>query len=226
LRFNRNKLLLDPYAKGIGRELKWADELFGYQIGHPEGDLSFDERDSAPFAPLAMVVDGNFDWADEKRPNVPWHETVIYEAHVRGMTKLHPDIPEPLRGTYAGMASDPILQHLKKLGVTAMELMPVHHFLHDRFLIEKGLRNYWGYNTLSFFAPEPSYATQRAEPENVIKEFKEMVMHGCHLSQNGLNDRPCGLDAVLTREECAISCHGVAQEPLVGISSPCGWLTT
>jgi glycogen operon protein len=175
LRFNPNKLLLDPYAKGIGRELKWADELFGYTIGHADGDLSFDQRDSAPFAPLGMVVDGNFDWSDEKRPNVPWHETIIYEAHVRGMTKLHPEIPERLRGTYAGMASDPVLQHLTKLGVTAVELMPVHHFLHDRVLIQKGLRNYWGYNTLSFFAPEPSYATNRADPAKVIKEFKEMV---------------------------------------------------
>ncbi|HWD21235.1 MAG TPA: hypothetical protein VHB20_18350, partial [Verrucomicrobiae bacterium] len=124
LRFNRNKLLLDPYAKGIGRELKWADELFGYQIGNPEGDLSFDERDSAAFAPLGMVVDGSFDWSDEKRPNVRWHDTVIYEAHVRGMTKLHPEIPEHLRGTYAGMASEPVLQHLQKLGITAIELMP------------------------------------------------------------------------------------------------------
>ncbi len=175
LRFNRNKLLLDPYAKGIGRELKWADELFGYQIGHSEADLSFDERDSAPFAPLAMVVDGNFDWSDEKRPNVPWHETVIYEAHVRGMTKLHPEVPEALRGTYAGMASDPILKYFEKLGITAVELMPVHHFLHDRFLIDKGLRNYWGYNSLSFFAPEPTYATNRADPEKIIQEFKQMV---------------------------------------------------
>jgi isoamylase len=175
LRFNCNKLLLDPYAKGIGRELKWADELFGYQIGHSEQDLSFDEGDSAHVAPLAMVVDGNFDWSDEKRPNIPWHETVIYEAHVRGMTKLHPEIPEALRGTYAGMASDPVLHHFQKLGITAVELMPVHHFLHDRFLIEKGLRNYWGYNSLSFFAPEPSYATNRADPARVIQEFKEMV---------------------------------------------------
>jgi glycogen operon protein len=175
LRFNPNKLLLDPYAKGIGRELKWADELFGYQIGNKDADLSFDERDSAPFAPLGMVVDGTFDWSDEKRPNIPWHEMVIYEAHVRGMTQLHPEVPEKLRGTYAGIASDPMLRHFQKLGITAVELMPVHHYLHDRLLIEKGLRNYWGYNTLNFFSPEPSYATNRFDPVKVIKEFKEMV---------------------------------------------------
>jgi isoamylase len=175
LRFNPNKLLLDPYTKAIGRELKWADELFSYEIGHAEADLSFDERDSAAFAPLGMVVDGSFDWNGEQRPSVVWHETVIYEAHVRGMTRLHPDVPENLRGTYAGAASEPMLQHLKRLGITAIELMPVHHFLHDRHLLEKGLRNYWGYNTLGFFAPEPSYAANRNDPDDVIREFKEMV---------------------------------------------------
>src|SRR5580698_4521388 len=174
LRFNPNKLLLDPYTKAIGRELKWADELFSYEIGHAEADLSFDERDSAAFAPLGMVIDGSFDWNGEQRPSVVWHETVIYEAHVRGMTRLHPDVPENLRGTYAGAASEPMLQHLKRLGITAIELMPVHHFLHDRHLLEKGLRNYWGYNTLGFFAPEPSYAANR-RAEGVLSEFKEMV---------------------------------------------------
>jgi isoamylase len=174
LRFNPNKLLLDPYAKSIGRELKWADELFGYQIGHADADLSFDERDSAAFAPLARVIDGSFDWSDEKRPNVSWPETIIYESHVRGMTRLHPDIPEKVRGTYRAMASDPILAHLKKLGVTTVELMPVHHFLQDRHLVEKGLHNYWGYNTLGFFSPEPSYSSDR-EGEGPVREFKEMV---------------------------------------------------
>jgi isoamylase len=174
LRFNANKLLLDPYAKAIGRELKWADEVFGYQLGHAEQDLSFDERDSAAFAPLGMVTDGNFDWSGDKRPSIPWHETVIYEAHVRGLTMLHPEVPEDLRGTYSGLVSEPILAHLKKLGATAVELMPVHHFIHDRILLDKGLRNYWGYNTLGFFAPEPSYAA-RSEPARVVPEFKEMV---------------------------------------------------
>jgi len=174
LRFNPNKLLLDPYAKAIGRELQWADELFGYQIGHADGDLSFDDRDSAPFAALGVVIDDTFDWSDERRPNIAWTETVIYEAHVRGMTQLHPDVPEKLRGTYTAVASDPILEHLKKLGVTTVELMPVHHFVQDRHLVEKGLRNYWGYNTLGFFAPEPLYGSEQ-EPVAIVREFKEMV---------------------------------------------------
>ena len=174
LRFNANKLLLDPYAKAIGRELKWADELFGYQIGHADEDLSFDQRDSAPFAPLGVVIDGSFDWSDERRPNISWAQTIIYEAHVRGLTKLHPEIPEEIRGTYTGMASDPILAHLKSLGITTIELMPVHHLVQDRHLLEKGLRNYWGYNTLGFFAPEPSYASTK-QPAAIVREFKEMV---------------------------------------------------
>ena len=175
LRFNPSKLLLDPYAKAIGRPLQWADELFGYRIGDEQLDLSRDDRDSTPFAPLGVVIDASFDWGDEKRPVVPWHETTIYEAHVRGLTKLHPEVPEKLRGTYAGMASPPIIAHLKKLGVTSIELMPVHHFLSDRHLVDKGLRNYWGYNTLNFFALEPFYASDPASPEAVAREFKQMV---------------------------------------------------
>lgn len=174
LRFNHNKLLLDPYAKAIGRELRWSDELFGYKIGHPDADLSFDDRDSAPFAPLGVVIDESFDWSGERRPAIAWHNTIIYEAHVRGMTMRHPAIPEAQRGTYAAMASDPILEHLHKLGVTTVELMPAHYFVQDRHLVEKGLRNYWGYNTLGFFAPEPGYASQK-DPSSVIREFKEMV---------------------------------------------------
>ncbi|HEY1763904.1 MAG TPA: glycogen debranching protein GlgX [Opitutaceae bacterium] len=174
LRFNAHKLLLDPYAKAIGRKLKWADELFGYQIGHADADLSFDERDSAPFAPLGRVIEGAFDWSDERRPSITWPETIIYEAHVRGMTRLHPAIPEAIRGTYKAMAAEPILEHLRKLGITTVELMPVHHFLDDRQLIEKGLRNYWGYNSLGFFAPEPLYAHD-AQGEGPVREFKEMI---------------------------------------------------
>jgi isoamylase len=175
LRFNPNKLLLDPYAKAIGRELKWADELFGYQLGDSNGDLSFDDRDSSPFAPLGAVVDSRFDWSGEQRPSYPAHETLIYEAHVRGMTHLHPDVPEHLRGTYAGMASEPVIQHLRKLGVTALELMPVHYFVHDRHLVDRGLRNYWGYNTLGFFAPHMSYGSNPQSPDGVVREFKGMV---------------------------------------------------
>jgi isoamylase len=175
LRFNPNKLLLDPYAKAIGRQLQWADELFGYKVGDPEGDLAFDERDSAPFAPLAAVIDPAFDWGGEKRPSYQSHETVIYEAHVRGMTMLHPDVPEKLKGTYAGIASEPVIKHLQQLGITAIELMPVHYFLDDRHLIDQGLRNYWGYNTLGFFALEPTYASNRDRPCEAIREFKQMV---------------------------------------------------
>jgi isoamylase len=175
LRFNPNKLLLDPYAKAIGRELKWADELFGYQLGDSNGDLSFDDRDSGPFAPLGVVVDSRFDWGGEQRPAYPAHETLIYEAHVRGMTHLHPDVPEHLRGTYAGMASEPVIQHLRKLGVTALELMPVHYFVHDRHLVDRGLSNYWGYNTLGFFAPHMSYGSNPQSPDEVVREFKGMV---------------------------------------------------
>jgi glycogen operon protein len=175
LRFNPNKLLLDPYAKAIGRELKWADELFGYQLGDSNGDLSFDDRDSAPFAPLGAVIDSRFDWSGEQRPSYPAHETLIYEAHVRGMTHLHPDVPEHLRGTYAGMASEPVIQHLRKLGVTALELMPVHYFVDDRHLVDRGLRNYWGYNTLGYFAPHMSYGSNPQSPDEVVREFKGMV---------------------------------------------------
>lgn len=175
LRFNPNKLLLDPYAKAIGREINWDDSLFGYTIGHEAEDLSFDERDSAAFAPLAIVTDQSFDWGDDKSPAVPWHNTVIYEAHVKGLSMLHPDVPENIRGTYAGIASRPILDHLKKLGITAIELMPIHYFLDDRHLLEKGLHNYWGYNTLGFFAPQRTYAASKSKPADVVKEFKEMV---------------------------------------------------
>ncbi len=175
LRFNPNKLLLDPYAKAIGRPLIWADELFGYQLGDPDGDLSFDDRDSAPFAPLGAVIDPRFDWSGEKRPSFPAHETIIYEAHIRGMTMTHPDVAPPRRGTYAGMACPPIIAHLHKLGITTLELMPVHYFVQDRHLLEKGLKNYWGYNSLGFFAPDLSYGGAPATPCDVVREFKQMV---------------------------------------------------
>ena len=173
LRFNANKLLLDPYAKGIGRPLVWDDALFGYEVGHKDGDLSFDGRDSAPFAPLGAVVEDRFEWGNDRPPEVPWEDTVIYEAHVRGISKRHPGVPEALRGTYLGLATDPILDHLKRLGVTTVQLLPVHAKLHDRRLVEMGLTNYWGYNTLGFFAPEPEYATTGAVTG--VREFKMMV---------------------------------------------------
>src|SRR5947209_9761997 len=170
LRFNRNKLLLDPYARQIQNGMKWHDSHFGYKIGHKNEDLSFDRRDSAPGMLKGIVVDPAFTWGSDSAPRTPWHRTVIYEMHVRGFTILHPEVPPPLRGTYAGLATAPVIDYLKRLGITAVELMPVHTFVDDRQLIEKGLRNYWGYNSIGFFAPEPRYCAS-----DNINEFKTMV---------------------------------------------------
>ncbi|MDP3544430.1 MAG: glycogen debranching protein GlgX [Elusimicrobiota bacterium] len=171
-RFNPSKILFDPYGKAVGRDLSWDDALFGYRIGDPQADLSHDPRDSAPYAVLSAVTDDVFDWRGDAHPRIPWHKTVIYEAHVKGLTKLHPGLPEAVRGTYAGVGSKPVVEHLRSLGVTSLELLPVHHFLRDRHLLEKGLTNYWGYNTLSYFAPHGAYAV---DPSNAVVEFKEMV---------------------------------------------------
>jgi glycogen operon protein len=173
-RFNPNKIVLDPYARSIGRDIRWADELFGYHIGNPEADLSYDERDNAAYAPLAAVIDTAYTWGDDRPPRIPWNKTIIYEVHVKGFTQLHPDIPERLRGTYAGLASEAAIQHLIRLGITAIELLPVHHFLKDRHLVEHGLTNYWGYNTLSYFAPESRYAASHL-PQDAAQQFKMMV---------------------------------------------------
>ena len=169
-RFNPNKVLLDPYAKAIGRDVKWDDSVFAYKVGGEEADLAIDESDSAAFAPLARVVDSAFDWGDDRRPSIAWHQTVIYEAHVKGFTRNHPGVPEALRGTYAGLASDAAIQHMKTLGITAVELLPIHYHLDDRHLQEKGLVNYWGYNTLGYFAPDHRYGR-----EDPVAEFKGMV---------------------------------------------------
>ncbi|HEX6975690.1 MAG TPA: glycogen debranching protein GlgX [Vicinamibacterales bacterium] len=169
-RFNPHKLLLDPYARSIVGQLRWSDALFGYTIGHKKGDLAFDRRDSASAMPKSKVVDSAFTWADDRRPDVPWNETVIYELHVRGFTELNPLVPEQLRGTYAGLCTAPVIDYLKRLGVTTIELMPVHYFIDDRYLVEKGLRNYWGYNTLGFFAPDGRYSAS-----GKVAEFKTMV---------------------------------------------------
>ncbi|MCW3073972.1 MAG: glycogen debranching protein [Flaviaesturariibacter sp.] len=173
-RFNPNKLLLDPYAKAVSGTLHWHDSLFGYTIGDPGGDLSFNETDSAPFVPKAVVIDPNFDWGDDKAPQTPYHKTIIYETHVKGFTKLHPDIPEELRGTYSGLAHPVTIQYLKALGITAIELMPVHYFLTDGHLESNGLSNYWGYNTIGFFAPDVRYSSKGGVHEQVF-EFKNMV---------------------------------------------------
>jgi isoamylase len=173
-RFNPNKIVLDPYALSIGRRLRWDDVLFGYRIGDPEADLSCDERDSAPCAPLARVVDTSFAWGDDRPPRTPWQNTVIYEAHVRGFTQLHPDVPEELRGTLAGLSSEAVIRHLTQLGVTAVELLPVHHHVDDRHLVDRGLGNYWGYNTLSYFAPHAEYDAPAFALDSV-GEFKTAV---------------------------------------------------
>lgn len=173
-RFNPHKVLLDPYAKAIGRDLRWDDSLFGYAIGDPAADLSLDQRDNAAFAPLAAVVDSAFTWGDDRPPRTPWHKTFIYELHVKGFTQQMPGLPDKVQGTYAGVASEAAIQHLKSLGVTAVELMPVHHRVNDRHLLEKGLTNYWGYNTLAFFAPDLHYATTDS-PRQAVQDFKMMV---------------------------------------------------
>ena len=173
-RFNPHKVILDPYAKAIGRDLRWDDSLFAYQIGHPDGDLTYDTRDSAAFASLAAVVDTAFTWGDDRPPRTPWHKTLIYELHVRGFTMNHPDVSEKQRGTYSGVGSEAAIQHLLSLGVTAVELMPVHHYVDDRHLGERGLHNYWGYNTLAYFAPELRYGS-RHSPRKSVQEFKMMV---------------------------------------------------
>ena len=172
-RFNRNKLLIDPYAKAISGSIRWSDELYGYRIGDPAEDLAMDLRDSAPFIPKSLVVDQSFSWGDDRPPRRPLNQTVIYECHVRGTTIRHMGVPERLRGTYLGLTADPIVDHLTALGVTAVELMPVHHFVHDRQLVERGLTNYWGYNSIGFFAPHVDYATSGLGAE--VVEFKSMV---------------------------------------------------
>jgi glycogen operon protein len=173
-RFNPAKLVLDPYAKAIAGEITWDDACYGYTIGDPEEDMSFDDRDSAPFMPKCVVVDTEFDWEGDQHPCTPWHQTVIYELHVKGFTARHPGVPEKLRGTYLGLAAPPVIDYLQSLGVTAVELMPIHHFVDDRFLIERKLRNYWGYNSIGFFAPDARYASSLTAGVQVV-EFKEMV---------------------------------------------------
>jgi isoamylase len=171
-RFNPNKLLLDPYARGHFGDLQWDPAVFGYQMETGD-DLSFDERDSAPFVPKSVVVDPNFDWKGNGRQNaVSWEHTIIYEAHARGLTKLHPEAPANLRGTYKGLGAKPVVDYIKSLGVTAVELLPIHAFLSDSQLIEKKLTNYWGYSTIGSLAPDPRYAHER---EQTLREFKEMV---------------------------------------------------
>ncbi|HYC32280.1 MAG TPA: glycogen debranching protein GlgX, partial [Gemmatimonadales bacterium] len=174
-RFNPAKLLLDPYAKAISGTIRWSDALSGYPMDRPEAerDLYADGANNAAGLPKCVVVESAFSWGDDRHPRTPWNRTVIYECHVKGMTMLHPDVPEPLRGTYLGLATDPIIDHLRSLGVTAVELLPVHHFVTDRRLHEQGLVNYWGYESIGFFAPDVRYATGGLGQQ--VAEFKSMV---------------------------------------------------
>ncbi len=174
LRFNANKVLLEPYTRAIGRTITWADEMHGYRVGDPKADLAFDDRDNARYCTLSAVIDPAFSWGDDRPPQTPWHETVIYELHVRGFTMRHPRVPESVRGTYAALGTDEVLRHLQDLGITAVELMPVHHHAYDRHLVEQGLTNYWGYNTSAFFAPNLRYAS-KPYPGATVREFKTMV---------------------------------------------------
>ncbi|MFL5237011.1 MAG: glycogen debranching protein GlgX [Rhizomicrobium sp.] len=171
-RFNPNKLVLDPYARAHAGQLTWNPAVFGYNMESGD-DLTFDERDSAPFMPRCVVVDPNFPWHEARQSrSVPWDRTIIYETHVKGFTELHPELPEHLRGTYAGFSTPQVTQYIKSLGVTSVELLPIHTFIDDSYLLDKGLRNYWGYNSIGFFAPDPRYA---ADIPNSLREFKEMV---------------------------------------------------
>ncbi|HSQ61009.1 MAG TPA: glycogen debranching protein GlgX [Acidobacteriota bacterium] len=178
-RFNAAKVLLDPYAKGIGREPRWNDALLGERRRDGAQEPEPDDRDDAAWAPLGIVVDPSCDWGDDRPPARSWSETLIYETHVRGFTRLHPDLEPELRGTYRGVASEPAVRHLKSLGVTAVELLPVHQHFRERHLAERGLPNYWGYSTLSYFAPDLQYATPGAGAAGALREFRAMV-RGLH----------------------------------------------
>jgi glycogen operon protein len=170
-RFNHHKLLLDPYAKRLIGQFIWTDAHFGYRARSSREDLSFDRRDNSRAVPKAVVVDDAFTWGDDRSPNVPWPETIVYEAHVKGLTNLRKDVPPAWRGFFRGLAAPSMIEHLQRLGVTSIELLPIHAFLDDRMLVEKGLRNYWGYNTFGYFAPEPRYSGD----DDVLNAFKSTV---------------------------------------------------
>jgi glycogen operon protein len=173
-RFNAHKLLIDPYARQLSGSIRWSDAHFGYRIGTPRGDLSFDRRDDASGMPKAVVVDTAFTWGYDRAPRTPWRDTVIYEVHTRGFTMQYPGIPGPLRGTFLALSSPPVIEHLRGLGVTAVELLPVHAFVDDRTLVERRLRNYWGYNSIGFFAPHALYFNESiGEFKTMVKQFHE-----------------------------------------------------
>jgi isoamylase len=173
-RFNPAKLVIDPYARALAGVADWSQPLFAYPLGDPRGDLERDDADSARGVPKGVVVGDDYDWGDDARPDTPWHRTVIYEAHVKGLTARHPGVPPELRGTYAGLSCGPMIEHFQQLGVTAVELLPVHAFVDDKQLLERGLRNYWGYNSINFFAPDARYAAA-GDRGGQVREFRDMV---------------------------------------------------
>ncbi len=173
-RFNPNKLVIDPYAKSIAGTIEWSDAMFGYRVGDPKADLSFDTRDNAGNIPKCVVIDQAFTWGGDHPLRTPWDKTIIYEVHVKGFTARHPDVPEHLRGTYAALTTPAVIDYLVDLGVTAIELLPVHHFARDKHLADRGLTNYWGYNTIGFFSPDIRYAVSPVRGRHV-REFKTMV---------------------------------------------------
>ncbi|MFW6051006.1 MAG: glycogen debranching protein GlgX [Myxococcota bacterium] len=172
LRCNPRKLLLDPYAKAVEGRVRWDEAAFSYRFGDPDG--ASNRRNSARHVPRSVVTNPYFDWGDDRHPNTPWHESIIYELHVKGFTRKHPDVPPERRGTYAGLAQPGIIEYLRSLGVTAVELMPIHQFIHDHYLEERGLRNYWGYNSVGYFAPHNEYSSS-GERGAQVQEFKQMV---------------------------------------------------
>jgi len=182
LRFNPAKLLIDPYARALAGALRWGDEVFGYRVGDPAADLARDDRDDAGMVPKAVVIDPDFDWNGDRAPRVPWHESILYEVHVRGFTARHPGVPPELRGTYAGLATPAALDHLAGLGMTAVELLPVHQHVDERSLVERGLVNYWGYSSIGFFTPDARYSAS-GDRGAQVREFKTMVkaLHGAGL---------------------------------------------
>ncbi len=173
-RFNHHKLLIDPYAKAIAGTVEWSDAMFGYQMGNPQADLSFDTRNNASNIPKSVVIDQAFTWGGDRLLKTPWDKTVISEIHVKGFTARHPDVPDHIRGTYSGLTNPAVIDHLLELGVTAVELLPVHHFVRDKHLADRGLMNYWGYNTIGFFAPDIRYTVSPLRGRGV-REFKTMV---------------------------------------------------
>ena len=171
-RYNHHKLLIDPYAKAISGNIIWHESLFGYEINHPAKDLSFSKTDSAPYVPKSVVINPYFDWEDDTPPRVPYHKTIIYETHIKGFTQQHPDIPAHIKGTYAAIAHPVTIQYLIGLGITAIELMPVHHHMIDSHLAKMELTNYWGYNSIGYFAPDIRYSSSSPDGGQVY-EFKQ-----------------------------------------------------